>query len=123
MSSRRPWQRVTSLPSAFSQCLARHRVQRASHKQASYKGVHTAFAVLSGMSLLEEITPQTYRAALNSKQVGEWLQAMKKEYDGCLEQQVWDVVDRSTLPANTNVIPVKWVFKIKTDENGKVTKF
>lgn len=98
-------------------------MQRASHKQASYKGVHTAFAVLSGMNLLEEITPQSYRAALDSKEVGEWLKAMKKEHDGCLEQQVWDVVERSTLPANTNVIPVKWVFKIKTDENGKITKF
>jgi hypothetical protein len=114
---------VTSLPSAFSQCLAGQRAKRTSHKQVSYKGVQTAFAILSGMSLLEKITPQSYRAALDSKQVGEWLHAMKKEYDGCLEQQVWEVVDRASLPAGTNVIPVKWVFKIKTDENGKVTKF
>ncbi len=112
-----------SLPCAFSVCLARHRAQRASHQHASYRGVHTAFAVLSGMGLLERITPKTYRAALDSKQVGEWMEAMKKEIDGCLEQQVWDVVERSSLPSDANVIPVKWVFKIKTDENGKVTRF
>ncbi len=75
------------------------------------------------MGLLEEITPQTYRAALNSAQAGEWLKAMKKEFDGCLEQAVWTLVKRDSLPAGTNIIPVKWVFKIKTDENGKITKF
>lgn len=112
-----------SLPSVFSLCLARHRVNRMSHKQASYKGAHTAFAVLSGMGLLEQMTPQSYRAALNSKEVGQWMEAMKKEMDGCLEQQVWDVVERSSLPRGTNIIPVKWVFKIKTDETGRVTKF
>ena len=75
------------------------------------------------MSLLEEITPQSYRAALNSAQAGEWLAAMKKEFDGCLEQSVWTLVKRDSLPADTNIIPVKWVFKIKTDETGKITKF
>ena len=75
------------------------------------------------MGLLEEITPQTYRAALNSAQAGEWLAAMKKEFDGCLEQSVWTLVKRDSLPADTNIIPVKWVFKIKTDETGKITKF
>jgi Reverse transcriptase (RNA-dependent DNA polymerase) len=117
------WRRATTPPSVFSLCLARHRVQRAGHKHTSYKGVHTAFAVLSGMGLLEEITPRTYRAALDSKQAGEWLAAMQKEHDGCLVQQVWDVVPRSSLPPGTNVIPVKWVFKIKTDETGKISKF
>lgn len=112
-----------SLPSAFSLCLARHRATRVSQKQASYKGVHTAFAVLSGMGLLEQMTPQSYRAALSSKEVGQWMEAMKREIDGCLEQQVWDVVERSSLPRRTNVIPVKWVFKIKTDETGRITKF
>ena len=112
-----------SLPSVFSLCLAHHRAQRSSHKHVSYKGVHTAFAVLSGMGVLEQITPQSFRAALESKQVGEWMEAMQKEIDGCLAQQVWDVMERSSLPPRANVIPVKWVFKIKTDENGKITKF
>lgn len=111
------------LPSAFSACLARCRAQRSAHKQRSYKGAQHAFAVLSGMGLLEKQTPQTYRAALASKQVGEWMAAMQAEYSGCLAQHVWDVVPRDRLPARTNVIPVKWVFKIKTDESGKVTKF
>jgi hypothetical protein len=117
------WQRGPSLPVAFSQCIARLRAARTSHEQTSYKGVQTAFAVLSGMGVLEKITPQTYRAALDSAQAGEWLSAMKKEFDGCLEQQVWTLVPRDSLPAGANVIPVKWVFKIKTDENGKITKF
>lgn len=99
------------------------KAQRTSQKQTSYKGVYVAFAVLSGMGVLDKITPTTYRAAVDSKQAGQWIAAMKAEFDGCVEQQVWDVVPRSSLPAGTNVIPVKWVFKIKTDENGKITKF
>jgi hypothetical protein len=100
-----------------------HKAQRTSRKQTSYKGVYVAFAVLSGMGVLEKITPTTYRAALNSKQAAQWIASMKKEFNGCLEQQVWDVVPRASLPPGTNVIPVKWVFKIKTDENGRITKF
>ena len=33
------------------------------------------------------------------------------------------LVKRSDLPRGTNIIPVKWVFKIKTDEKGVVTKY
>ena len=87
------------------------------------KGAHIAFAVLSGMALLEQKTPQSYRAALDSEDAAEWLAAMKKEFDGCVGQDTWELVPRSSLPPGTNVIPVKWVFKIKTDENGKITKF
>lgn len=75
------------------------------------------------MALLEKMTPTTYRAALNSEQVGEWLKAMQNEHGGCLNQEVWDLVERRSLPRGTNIIPVKWVFKIKTDENGNIIKF
>lgn len=47
---------------------------------------------------------------------------MQSEIEGCKAAQTWDVIPRSSLPASTNIIPVKWVFKVKTDENGIVTK-
>lgn len=75
------------------------------------------------MALLEQKTPQTYRAALDSEDAAEWLAAMKNEFNGCVEQDTWELVPRSSLPKGTNIIPVKWVFKIKTDENGKIIKF
>lgn len=52
-----------------------------------------------------------------------WRAAAQAEFDGCVAQHTWVLVKRSSLPSSTNIIPVKWVFKIKTDENGAVTKY
>lgn len=87
------------------------------------KGMHSIFAMLSGMALLEEKTPQSYQAALASEDVAEWQRAMQSEYDGCVAQETWELVPRDSLAAGTNVIPVKWVYKIKTDEHGQIAKF
>ena len=81
------------------------------------------FAVLSGSALLEQSTPQTYVEAVSCEKRDEWRLAMKAEIDGCEKQQTWVLVRRCDLPAGTNIIPVKWVFKIKTDETGAVAKY
>jgi hypothetical protein len=52
-----------------------------------------------------------------------WEAAMKAEVDGCVAQGTWTLVKRSSLPPGANVIPVKWVYKIKTDENGAISKY
>lgn len=46
---------------------------------------------------------------------------MQKEYDSCLEKGVWVEVHLKDLPAGTNILPVKWVYKIKIDENGALS--
>lgn len=81
------------------------------------------FAVTSGVALLEKETPQSYREAVTSAKATEWLKAMKAEYDGCVAAKTWRVIPRSSLPSGANVIPVKWVYKIKTDANGDVAKY
>lgn len=86
-------------------------------------GAHTVFAVTSGIALLEQQTPQTYGEAVNCTDAPKWLAAMQAEIDGCVARRTWEVVPRITLPAGTNVIRVKWVFKIKTDETGAITKY
>jgi len=86
-------------------------------------GAHTVFAVTSGIALLEQQTPQTYREAVNCADASKWRAAMQAEIDGCVARRTWEVVPRITLPAGTNVIRVKWVFKIKTDETGAITKY
>jgi hypothetical protein len=86
-------------------------------------GAHTVFAVTSGMALLERSTPSTFREATASKESERWRAAMKSEFDGCVAQDTWTLVKRSSLPSGTNIIPVKWVYKIKTDKNGVVTKY
>lgn len=62
-------------------------------------------------------TPKDYFHAvdpLRTPDYKEWIEAIRKEYY-LLDQTMgcWEVVDISSLPANANLIGVKWVFKIK----------
>ena len=58
-----------------------------------------------------------------SAESAQWREAMEKEFKACEAQQTWRLVERRELPAGANVLPVKWVFKKKTDENGVLTQF
>lgn len=72
---------------------------------------------------LEDKTPQTVAEAKNGGEWPKWQTALQKEIDSCEEQDTWMLMKKSELPVGANVIPVKWVFKIKTDENGVVTQY
>lgn len=81
------------------------------------------YAVASGVALLEKATPQSHREAMASADATKWRAAEKAEFDGCVAAKTWELVRRESLPAGTNVIRVKWVYKVKTDETGAVTKY
>jgi hypothetical protein len=48
---------------------------------------------------------------------------MDKEFQSCEQQQTWTLVRRADLPRGANVIPPKWVYKVKNDETGEVTEY
>lgn len=81
---------------------------------------HVVHAVTAGVSLLEEQTPQSFRAAMASPDAPQWRAAMDKEIQSCEDLKVWDLLRRTDLPAGANVLPPKWVYKIKTDAVGNV---
>ena len=119
--------RDLSPPVVFSSASASKSVRRlatalTARKQRSLAGAHTVFAVSSGVALLEDQTPLSYREAMACENAEKWRAAARAEFDGCVAQETWELVPRASLPSNTNIIPVKWVFKIKTDENGVVIK-
>jgi hypothetical protein len=91
---------------------------QSSEDQLQQDTIHMANAVTSGVSILEEQTPATFRAAMSCPDAGKWRLAMNKEMASCEELKVWNLVRRSELPYGANVLPPKWVYKIKTDENG-----
>ena len=82
-----------------------------------------AHAVISGTSLMESNTPSTYAEAISSPESSDWRTAMKKEYDACEAQNTWRIMPRDSLPHGANVLPVKWVYKQKTDETGARTQY
>jgi Reverse transcriptase (RNA-dependent DNA polymerase) len=77
-------------------------------------------AVKAGIAIarLEQETPETYRQAIVSPDADKWRTAMHKELTSCIEKGVWEEVYLKDLPAGTNVLPVKWVYKVKIDETG-----
>jgi transposase InsO family protein len=79
-------------------------------------------AVAYGVAALEEQTPQTYRQAMASPDAAKWKAALEKEMQSCVEQKVWTLLPRSSLPKGANVLPCKEVFKIKVDEQGRVVQ-
>lgn len=48
-----------------------------------------------------------------------WRQAMREEMKAIVENNTWEL---AALPAGHRAIGLKWVFKIKRDENGKVVR-
>lgn len=109
--------------SVFSPRVASAHGARVSTHADAARVIQLAHAVISGTSLLEDETPTTYREALESAQSSDWCAAMDKEIKACEAQNTWRVVPRNSLPPGANVLPVKWVYKVKTDENGVRIQF
>jgi len=84
--------------------------------------------VAAAISILEQAqkkvteTPNSYNDAVSSKRGDEWRRSMEKEMASCEAQKVWTEVDRGTLPVGANVLPCKWVYKVKNDENDRETE-
>ncbi|KAL0439194.1 UNVERIFIED_CONTAM: Retrovirus-related Pol polyprotein from transposon TNT 1-94 [Sesamum latifolium] len=64
--------------------------------------------------------PTTYKAAMAGADFEKWLIAMKSEMESVYDNQVWNLVD---LPKGTRPIVSKWIYKIKTDMDGKIVVY
>ena len=59
------------------------------------------------MCNLVEKEPTCFEEAVQEK---EWMDAMTKEYQSIIKNDVWEVVPR---PKNKDVVSSKWIYKIK----------
>ncbi|GJU10215.1 putative ribonuclease H-like domain-containing protein [Tanacetum coccineum] len=60
--------------------------------------------------------PPNYKVALSYPKFEKWLEAMDTEMQSINDNQVWILVD---LPPNGRTVGSKWIFKKKTDIDGK----
>jgi hypothetical protein len=60
---------------------------------------------------------------MNGPDSKEWIASMEREIGSCIGNQTWEEVNKSSLEKGTNIIPCKWVYKIKADENGDVLEY
>nr|GEW06053.1 retrotransposon protein, putative, Ty1-copia subclass [Tanacetum cinerariifolium] len=58
-----------------------------------------------------------YKAALSDPEFEKWLVAMNAEMQSMYDNKVWRLV---LLPPNAKVVKSKWIYKKKTDMDGKV---
>jgi len=65
-------------------------------------------------------TPKTMKEALNSPKNKEWKAAIKKEYEGIRDRNVFRVVP---IPAGKRVLSTKWDFTIKKNKDGSIRKY
>jgi hypothetical protein len=65
-------------------------------------------------------TPQTDKEAMRSVDAKHWRYAKDDEYDALVEAKTWHLVK---VTDSKNVISGKWVFKIKLNEDGSISRY
>ncbi|CAI7843723.1 unnamed protein product [Closterium sp. NIES-54] len=76
-----------------------------------------AFAFFSPVGMPGE--PATLKEALESSDAEEWKKAMESELKSIEENGTWELVE---LPEGRKAITSKWLFKIKSDADGKIER-
>jgi len=66
---------------------------------------------------IDHKSPTTFKEAMKSPEADFWLKAMEDELDSFEENKVWEM---TSPPPDGKIVGNKWVYKRKTDNNGKV---
>ncbi|CAI7805778.1 unnamed protein product [Closterium sp. NIES-54] len=77
-----------------------------------------AFVFFSPVEMLGE--PITLKEALESSDSEKWKKAMESELNSIEENDTWELVE---LPEGRKAITSNWLFKIKSDADGKIERY
>ncbi|CAI7843494.1 unnamed protein product [Closterium sp. NIES-54] len=86
------------------------------NKESEYEEFAFAFFSLVEMSG----KPETLKEALERSDAEEWKKAMESDLKIIEENDTWELVE---LPEGRKAITSKWLFKIKTDADGKIEHY
>ena len=64
--------------------------------------------------------PTTYEEAIESEDAHHWKNAMNDEHASLLENNTWEL---TTLPPNQNIIPTRWLYRIKYNSDGTINRY
>ena len=78
--------------------------------------VRTHLAVTEG----DYVEPKTVYQAKQADEWDQWYRAMKDEVKALQDNETWDLVRP---PTDRDVIPGKWVYKVKLGPSGQVDKY
>ena len=74
----------------------------------------------ASIAVADNDEPRNVREAFTGQNAKQWKGATDAEFQSLLKNQTWDLVD---LPEDKKVIGCKWVFKLKRDANGEITRY
>ena len=61
--------------------------------------------------------PTSYEESIQKK---EWVEAMTKEYQSIMKNDVWDIVPK---PEGKSIVSSKWIYNIKHAADGSIEKY
>ena len=97
-----------------------HDVIQGAEKYGAPEGIERARTYSSYVALmcnLVDVEPTYFEEATKKK---EWMDAMIKEYQSIINNDVWDLVPR---PRQNSVVSSKWIFKTKHSTEGSIEKY
>ena len=107
--SERKSTRVTAIPDRLAMLLS-----SSSPSSCVYRMDPNDYAML----VLDE--PMSYKQAMQCEERVKWQQAMDEELDAHRKNSTWRIVDKTD---DMNVIGCRWVYKVKRDAEGQVSRY
>ena len=92
-----------------------HAAPRDTFRESKKQQIFSSY--VSAMSHIIDIEP-SYHGEAAGQQV--WQDAMSKEYQSIMKNDVWDIVPR---PEGNSIVTSKWIYKIKNAADGSVEKY
>ena len=68
-------------------------------------------------------TPLTLREAQSLPEWELWKESMAKEFKALSDMGVFELVKRQDLPKGAKVVKTKWIYKIKQNDDGSISKY
>ena len=68
----------------------------------------------------DEVEPHSFSEAIRGDSREHWIRAMQNEITSLKENQTWNL---ERLPRGRKAIPCKWIFKIKRNPDGSISKY
>lgn len=67
--------------------------------------------------------PETYKQAMNGPHAQQWAYAIQKKLDQLEKNEIWTLLAENNIEWGYKPLFDKWVFKVKKDINGAITRF
>ncbi|SLM35049.1 gag-pol polyprotein [Lasallia pustulata] len=83
----------------------------------------TFLALLANKAEIEEVEPTTLKQAQRSAKWPQWHEAMMDKYNSLMKNKTWSFVSTNNLPYGRKPLQGKWIYKIKRDGQGNITRY